>query len=384
MGEGRHKVKWVPDEEVNDCPICERAFTSFTVRKHHCRACGKVVCGACSHNFMWLPGRKQMERVCDPCQTFHLHKEAATLSESMSASKSLQVALKANLSEKNAQADWFRGLMEEIVTVSNVGDSRGASSPRAVEPPSVSIQSEPPSLSIQSVGSAASSSMDPGRSHGAAEGSQARVFAPAVSVEGSPASSPRGPPSESTQSLAGSSAAASSANGATPAQPGPAHLFTAGSGAKMEETTLRWKRIHDNLQAGDEENKRLREEDGDLSRQYAAETQETDRLQHQVKHIEAAVTEGPIVVLERDTKAHNTRKLEKELEGLTRRKQTLQAEIASTASAASSFTNLSFSSLADSRPAQAARDAGRQCQASFENMWRSARRRATLAACVVS
>ncbi|KAK9451021.1 FYVE zinc finger-domain-containing protein [Limtongia smithiae] len=44
-------VAWQDDNEVQDCPYCERKFT-FSVRKHHCRLCGKVVCGeedtACS------------------------------------------------------------------------------------------------------------------------------------------------------------------------------------------------------------------------------------------------------------------------------------------------------------------------------------------------
>ncbi|KAJ9065926.1 carboxypeptidase Y-deficient, variant 2 [Entomophthora muscae] len=38
-------VNWQPDEEVNACPFCKKLFRPLTRRKHHCRLCGRVVCG---------------------------------------------------------------------------------------------------------------------------------------------------------------------------------------------------------------------------------------------------------------------------------------------------------------------------------------------------
>lgn len=38
---------WQADDEVESCFICHKDFTIF-YRRHHCRKCGRVVCGTCS------------------------------------------------------------------------------------------------------------------------------------------------------------------------------------------------------------------------------------------------------------------------------------------------------------------------------------------------
>lgn len=39
---------WVPDQSATRCMICTEEFGTIFRRKHHCRACGKVVCHSCS------------------------------------------------------------------------------------------------------------------------------------------------------------------------------------------------------------------------------------------------------------------------------------------------------------------------------------------------
>ena len=71
------KPVWVPDTDVFRCQVlsdskCQAkggvAFGFFT-RRHHCRACGNVVCAKCSKGRMMLPWEElgTTHRVCGKC-----------------------------------------------------------------------------------------------------------------------------------------------------------------------------------------------------------------------------------------------------------------------------------------------------------------------------
>lgn len=38
-------VSWQDDSTISRCPFCQQDFSSYTFRRHHCRTCGRVVCG---------------------------------------------------------------------------------------------------------------------------------------------------------------------------------------------------------------------------------------------------------------------------------------------------------------------------------------------------
>ncbi|ETW08612.1 hypothetical protein H310_01154 [Aphanomyces invadans] len=59
---------WVADDSVLECLNCGESFGMAT-RKHHCRHCGRIVCGKCSTNRIPLPKFDQQpaSRVCDIC-----------------------------------------------------------------------------------------------------------------------------------------------------------------------------------------------------------------------------------------------------------------------------------------------------------------------------
>lgn len=64
--------EWQDDEDVTECPLCSVTF-KWNVRKHHCRACGRVVCSKCSKNRGLVTPDKEA-RMCDAC-----HKEACAV-----------------------------------------------------------------------------------------------------------------------------------------------------------------------------------------------------------------------------------------------------------------------------------------------------------------
>ena len=78
---------WTPDGEANICAVCSTGFT-FVRRKHHCRACGKVVCGDCSQYKLVLPHlAKEAVRVCRTCYNAHLPQpESVSLSAALTSS----------------------------------------------------------------------------------------------------------------------------------------------------------------------------------------------------------------------------------------------------------------------------------------------------------
>ncbi|NXE95555.1 ZFY16 protein, partial [Menura novaehollandiae] len=57
---------WVPDSEAPNCMNCQVKFT-FTKRRHHCRACGKVFCGSCCKRKCKLQYMEKEARVCTGC-----------------------------------------------------------------------------------------------------------------------------------------------------------------------------------------------------------------------------------------------------------------------------------------------------------------------------
>ena len=64
---GAQAPLWTPDSRVSMCQLCTSDFSAL-FRRHHCRACGRVICSACSSNkapLIYLKCRSA--RVCDQC-----------------------------------------------------------------------------------------------------------------------------------------------------------------------------------------------------------------------------------------------------------------------------------------------------------------------------
>lgn len=59
---------WIPDTDADSCMLCDSKFTLMR-RRHHCRACGQVLCSLCCGEkapLDYLEGKEN--RVCKPCK----------------------------------------------------------------------------------------------------------------------------------------------------------------------------------------------------------------------------------------------------------------------------------------------------------------------------
>ncbi|KAG8592335.1 hypothetical protein GDO81_000466 [Engystomops pustulosus] len=63
---GQRQPTWIPDSEAPNCMNCSTRFT-FTKRRHHCRACGKVFCAVCCSQKSRLQYLEKEARVCVVC-----------------------------------------------------------------------------------------------------------------------------------------------------------------------------------------------------------------------------------------------------------------------------------------------------------------------------
>lgn len=102
-----HAAVWTPDNDAPVCMACQK--TQFTVlqRRHHCRACGNVVCAACSSHTHRVPGvSKRAVRVCDRCfLKLSERSNAQTENRTPSAKTTLNESSDSEEEDKSAQFD---------------------------------------------------------------------------------------------------------------------------------------------------------------------------------------------------------------------------------------------------------------------------------------
>lgn len=88
-------------EAVARCDVWESNKSSCTVcgtmigkrhfnRRHHCRICGRCVCGSCSPHSILLEGRRHAERTCTPCVSL-IHRAPALKRRVLFLADKLQV-----------------------------------------------------------------------------------------------------------------------------------------------------------------------------------------------------------------------------------------------------------------------------------------------------
>ncbi|CAI5721266.1 unnamed protein product [Hyaloperonospora brassicae] len=64
----KYDVAWREDDDSACCQLCFAMFTKLSRRRHHCRVCGELVCGACSQAMVSLTDKfTAPRRACAAC-----------------------------------------------------------------------------------------------------------------------------------------------------------------------------------------------------------------------------------------------------------------------------------------------------------------------------
>ena len=111
---------WIPDERVTMCHLCASEFT-ITYRRHHCRACGKIVCGPCSANKAPLKYNSfRADRVCNECY----EKLKSQMEQLMEASGKGTRRKSTFYAQQDSQPDTLPSLTpSEVIAISDNGDN---------------------------------------------------------------------------------------------------------------------------------------------------------------------------------------------------------------------------------------------------------------------
>ncbi|XP_037376779.1 FYVE, RhoGEF and PH domain-containing protein 2 isoform X2 [Talpa occidentalis] len=116
---GLRAPQWVRDKMVTMCMRCQEPFNALRRRRHHCRACGYVVCGRCSDYRAELKyDDNRPNRVCLDCYTFLTGNVLPEDKEDK----------KRGILEKGSAAGSEQNLMCSFLQL--VGDKWGKSGPR--------------------------------------------------------------------------------------------------------------------------------------------------------------------------------------------------------------------------------------------------------------
>lgn len=126
------RPEWMKDADAGACLLCGIDFFFLTRRKHHCRACGVVVCDDCSSFKIKIPrlGYNELVRVCDKCWV----REPALYYRSLSNEELKRISIgheriasKKNDSDVNIEAESTKNQTTSPVTIPSTTSTTSSS-----------------------------------------------------------------------------------------------------------------------------------------------------------------------------------------------------------------------------------------------------------------
>lgn len=117
---GKRAPTPIREKEVTLCMKCQEPFNSITKRRHHCKACGHVVCGKCSEfRARLLYDNNRANRVCVDCYTTLVGVPPSPASLSISTQR------RRSILEKQASVAAENSIMCSFLHHMDKGGSRG-------------------------------------------------------------------------------------------------------------------------------------------------------------------------------------------------------------------------------------------------------------------
>uniref|UniRef100_A0A4W4E7D0 FYVE, RhoGEF and PH domain containing 1 n=1 Tax=Electrophorus electricus TaxID=8005 RepID=A0A4W4E7D0_ELEEL len=103
---GKRAPTPIREKEVTLCMKCQEPFNSITKRRHHCKACGHVVCGKCSEfRARLLYDNNRANRVCIDCYTMLVGVPPSPKQASVAAENSVLCSFLHHM-EKSSGRGW--------------------------------------------------------------------------------------------------------------------------------------------------------------------------------------------------------------------------------------------------------------------------------------
>jgi hypothetical protein len=109
---GRAQEQWVDDNALDKCMLCTVEFSMFN-RRHHCRICGSLICGACSSKTTTLPSGEEV-RTCDSCYNHNCFKYDLRRKAQRTANRSTRLKEQARLEKTNAYNERMKAKVAQM------------------------------------------------------------------------------------------------------------------------------------------------------------------------------------------------------------------------------------------------------------------------------
>lgn len=156
LSNNEYTVGWIADHDVKSCMSCDVTFGTLK-RKHHCRACGQVVCNKCSQHKLKIPelagAEKKGSRVCASCFTETKKRNGKGRQSALNDSMDGEVTAE-NTPRSARGAGYYESFADSTHTVSTINSSNASpnrATPQVTAPASTSTTPAQMTVKVEAI-----------------------------------------------------------------------------------------------------------------------------------------------------------------------------------------------------------------------------------------